>query len=536
MLVAPGHTLKNETETLGHVDQTSLVPTVAALFGVPVPLCSTGRLIDRVVDILPPRDRLKALRANARQLAALAGDNVNLDEAEHAHKHYVLTGEGYQFAAEAYSDVLAASQSILTGRASGSIVQRGAAPLLWTTTALMLCTAAAALSAAEKMPKMSPMWGAAAATVVELISVSFDHDDASMQETDALASMPQFSSRGALILSAFIVGQFRPLSAISIRASPSLLFAVPVVLQPLTFFSSSFVEEEHFVWHWIAATGVAVLALTAARDRKSRLVAFACGLGVLLRLMFAWNAHGVKWADPSAVLRGDIERTGAATIASVFATLVLLFMAPKRSFIYAIAAAVAIVAYRLISPPSLVAARVAYVAIAAAAALGRDATWPLAALTLLLARPSQAPLIPMLVAFQRGTFFLFDRLNIPGRTAWTIATANAAFFALGNSNGISTVDLGGAYTGVGAYSPVVVGVLVFLSTWSGPLLVALPRAERGQKTAFIMLAWAAWAAAVYSAVAVVMAEHLFVWSVFSPKYIYMFFWSAVWAIAAVGLQ
>ena len=44
-----------------------------------------------------------------------------------------------------------------------------------------------------------------------------------------------------------------------------------------------------------------------------------------------------------------------------------------------------------------------------------------------------------------------------------------AFFAMGNSNSLASIDLSNAYNGVSSYNIPIVGALTFLSNWAGPL-------------------------------------------------------------------
>jgi ethanolaminephosphotransferase len=51
----------------------------------------------------------------------------------------------------------------------------------------------------------------------------------------------------------------------------------------------------------------------------------------------------------------------------------------------------------------------------------------------------------------------------------SILFQHVAFFALGGSNSIASVDLSNAYNGVSGYNVIVVGVLTFVGNWAGPV-------------------------------------------------------------------
>lgn len=131
------------------------------------------------------------------------------------------------------------------------------------------------------------------------------------------------------------------------------------------------------------------------------------------------------------------------------------------------------------------------------------------------------------------------------RTAVLLWMARGAFFAFGNSNSVATIDLGGAYAGLARYRPAAVGAQAFALLYTGPLVVGLHVASACYRLARpqglrapdaleqAALEQAALAAALTAAVLyqlgplaaalaslVLQHAHLFVWSVFAPKFVY----------------
>ena len=122
-------------------------------------------------------------------------------------------------------------------------------------------------------------------------------------------------------------------------------------------------------------------------------------------------------------------------------------------------------------------------------------------------------------------------------TLTSIIFQYASFFAFGGSNAISSVDLSNAYNGLSGYNFGAVGLLTFVSNWAGPiwwvsasnlLLLQAPRQEQydiltrhislrtiftGCSLVFVMGA------------CIALRTHLFIWTVFSPKYVYIMAWS-----------
>lgn len=116
-------------------------------------------------------------------------------------------------------------------------------------------------------------------------------------------------------------------------------------------------------------------------------------------------------------------------------------------------------------------------------------------------------------------------------------TLRASYFLLGQSNLVATIDLSNAYTGLDDYYVGGVGILLFLITWGGPFIfaflypVVIHPAQKSMSehvTRTLPLAFLATMISLFQ-LALVMADitflnHLFIWSVFSPRHLYELFW------------
>ena len=163
--------------------------------------------------------------------------------------------------------------------------------------------------------------------------------------------------------------------------------------------------------------------------------------------------------------------------------------------------------------------------------------------TVLLVNQLRATNIPTILLLHFIWTTLDSRTDIKCNefSVWTLLLSHVSFFALGGTNGISSIDLSNSYNGIGAYNAVAVGFLLFVSNWVGPiyfsiqgLVVQLNRTENSLK-------WSTWSHHVrrlsfFMAMAVlgietactVLREHLFVWTVFSPKFLYAGAWVGGW--------
>lgn len=154
---------------------------------------------------------------------------------------------------------------------------------------------------------------------------------------------------------------------------------------------------------------------------------------------------------------------------------------------------------------------------------------------------------------------------------------------MGNTNSISSIDLSNAYNGVASYNPVPVGVLLYLTNWAGPIwwgfagvLLVLEKfgkqvraKDEGEERikykgddapettspsapqtlpdskdtepqhnhtrldlylvhTSILTLFASVAVASVMMACTVLRTHLFVWTVFSPKFLYMGAWTVLW--------
>ncbi|KAJ2614980.1 major facilitator super transporter protein [Coemansia sp. RSA 1365] len=188
-----------------------------------------------------------------------------------------------------------------------------------------------------------------------------------------------------------------------------------------------------------------------------------------------------------------------------------------------------------------------------------DALVGIMPLLLLLSRPQNFALFTLFLAMralfsppsQDAAAYVFREgvelhqqyaLLRPPRMLILFSLVHASFFALGNSNSLASLDLSNAYAGVSRYSEAAVGLLLFVANWAAPLWWALatladvaahahahrvtPQALARRLAGLAAAAhlWQATALLIISIVATLMRAHLFVWSVFSPRYLYQIAW------------
>ncbi|KAG9242411.1 GPI ethanolamine phosphate transferas-like protein 2 [Calycina marina] len=158
--------------------------------------------------------------------------------------------------------------------------------------------------------------------------------------------------------------------------------------------------------------------------------------------------------------------------------------------------------------------------------------------------------IPLLLLFEALFYIIMDlNISLIEISTTSLLLQYASFFALSGSNAISSIDLSSAYNGISGYNVIAVGVLTFVSNWIGPiywtsaavtLLLRLKRQEqteddaqgRGEKAEDLYFKYLALQTVFItsSLVSTMVActqlrTHLFIWTVFSPKYLFSMAWS-----------
>ena len=100
--------------------------------------------------------------------------------------------------------------------------------------------------------------------------------------------------------------------------------------------------------------------------------------------------------------------------------------------------------------------------------------------------------------------------------------SKCTFFHLGNSNALSTIDVGAGYMGLSEYNALTVVVLLALHTFSGPLITFAYCLQRGTKDVLLKIYfYQTWLdLLVFCVLCTGLRYHIFVWTVFSPKLLY----------------
>jgi ethanolaminephosphotransferase len=161
-------------------------------------------------------------------------------------------------------------------------------------------------------------------------------------------------------------------------------------------------------------------------------------------------------------------------------------------------------------------------------------------LSILLSRTHNAILLPLL-SFQTVRFTQTENSAL----LFLVMQVPLSFYILGNSNSIATIDLQNAYVGLSKNHMELAGLVTFLSTFSGPLVVLSSFLFSSKQSLSLkhLNSWILWRLIVTFMVCLtclIMKDHLFVWSVFSPRLLYemawIFFYATSFLIAYLSIE
>ncbi|OAA34419.1 Alkaline-phosphatase-like, core domain protein [Metarhizium rileyi] len=544
---------KDEFDYYTKVEQSDITPTIAALLGFPVSKNNLGAFIPDFLSFWPaPKDKIQILIRNARQILGIVTATFGMDLFDpHTSSNPCslevtdinsLACDWHKLNKEA--DLLLEASTLDPDWLSGMAA--------WLRKAQDLMSS---MASNYDIPKL--VMGQA----LSLVAVAC-----------SLLAMYQLRSVGA--------GNILPLVALTVSYGGMM-------------FASSYVEEEQHFWYWSSTIWIGHLGIGAIRRTKvaSSVLRYLLALGVI-RLTRSWNQTGQKFAGEPDIVNLFIHPNPPLLWGLVIASYIVAsiqLMSSLHDLPYVAITSVTSVlvssaftfklAFTAEDAPELVTgfaknindtfhgqsllsrARVVFAvllllssfAIYQASKGGSKAISSAKLIhhlyTFLAMTQSRATNIPLLL-FSTALLRLLDfrKLTVAEITTSSVLLQYTSFFAFGGSNAISSVDLSSAYNGVSGFSVIAVGLLTFVSNWAGPIfwvvatnLLLLEKHRQGQRYVFrshlsLLTLFATVSMAFVMAACTALRTHLFIWTVFSPKYLYFTAWSLAQHLAVnVGL-
>ncbi|XP_047955777.1 GPI ethanolamine phosphate transferase 2 [Salvia hispanica] len=605
----------SDAENIKEAYQVDIASTLALLFGVPIPKNNVGTVMTDVFSSLRAEQQLRILELNSWQLLRLlqthftefecarfscdsgSGKNDGAERfcclylsANKLHESWKSTnslrstnGDDYQSIVMAYHDFLGIASKWLSSRLTDK-------------------------------PFVQLALGIAAMLLSSLILMSLLFllgQENNLQGSDYISSSDDKTHKWHL----------------------EELFIVAVMfILVFSMASSSMVEEEQYIWHFMTSSFYLILlrktihsitngsALTLTSGKKVRIIHSICCIIVVLvcrRVLRGWHQGGVNWAylpDISKLL----EQAGTVAIKSLHLLSLVLVVITFSAGLLAMRLRINLVLFLLLiyfvpvliileqilnyqdgtftssSIQSTTMIKIFYALIgtitvgvllslpwlkpirdpktskditrASSDALQesqcellciRDVifvigwcyafSWSL--LQLLLQQPINSMPTYLLLVQILATLCYFSEGGIHLKH-WTKVAAlyylgMAGHFGLGNTNTLATIDVAGAFIGMSSHSTVISGILMFIITYASPMLALLSTLmdvsvmdattlANSQDVDFghllkttlgypclVPLGLNSIVLLAYTIVLLLMRNHLFVWSVFSPKYLYV---------------
>ena len=327
--------------------------------------------------------------------------------------------------------------------------------------------------------------------------------------------------------------------------SPTSLFLpVSCLVHSLSLQSSSFVEEEHQTVYFLYSSFLLLLLLDQRRAKVVEVKAlqvFACL--TMHRLASSLHSTGDKWRHLPDLAQWLKETTHGCTLATILSCIVLLLLIKEKNKLpLAIKTAVVgiILVHKLANPCPVELVRLAYLLLVILP-FTSSPSFPILTrlahavtlLTFLLHSPTHLPVLALLLLQLHLLPPTLSALHPSVQPLAFILLARVSFFQLGGSNSLATIDVGAGYTGLTEFNPVLVTLLMAVHTYSGSLITllsvpialiqALPVTLGLELTMFCL-------------VATLLRHHLFVWTVFSPKLLYLGMQLVVFTCIATVIQ
>ncbi|OTB02277.1 hypothetical protein M426DRAFT_322854 [Hypoxylon sp. CI-4A] len=528
------------------VEQSDLAPTLAALLGFPIPKNSLGSFMPDFLSFWPEKpDKLQILVRNAKQILDIVAATLGSSSA---------TGRQYN----------------IDCSRPGSLAEE------------LVCE----WQSINQTAANTPTEGSGNDWMIDVSKWLFKAQ-ALMSSMASNYDMRMLTYGTLAAAAGTIAAACAVASSISTSASSLVPFLLITILYGIMMFASSYVEEEQHFWYW--STSAWLLYLAVRSSTKTTRKSLAIGLLALgaMRIIRGWNQTGQKFAgEPDIVtdfmvsnppllwglviatygmnslqLFYDLGNIPTVISGSMVAGLVISAMSFKLAFTNEDAPELVVGFARTLvnmsDGPSLVnRARAVFLV------LGVTSLHPLYNIMVLRTRASteegvrtlhhlytlfaltqsRVTNVPLFLLFQAIYWYLDElQLGVVEITTSSLLLQFSSFFAMGGSNAMSGVDLSNAYNGVSGFNIVAVGVLTFLSNWAAPVwwtsalnLLLLQNGKWSKhdhdggvfrQHSAILTAFVTASLVSVMVACTALRTHLFIWTVFSPKYLYSMAWS-----------
>lgn len=299
------------------------------------------------------------------------------------------------------------------------------------------------------------------------------------------------------------------------------------IIHPLTFVSSSFVEEEHQYWYFFNIALIIYIVLSKVRRIKNVFLFFS--LLSTLRFLRTINSTGDKWASYPDFSDWLLHRHSQLYynmffIFGLFATfLMCLLLGSNKTKLNILSFIIVLCTFVLKSADyeNVLLGKLIWflILIHAISSYDRPKIFSWILISSLLLKPYNTVLISYCILASLSFFKIYQ--NITVITFCHFWLGNMLYFAQGHSNSLASVDISVGYIGLSKYQPLLVILQVLCHTYSLPVLchflVLHNNNVNSDKFWTILFCNRLYVTVITCIVTVIFRQHLFIWSVFAPK-------------------
>ncbi|XP_044746449.1 GPI ethanolamine phosphate transferase 2 isoform X2 [Coccinella septempunctata] len=304
----------------------------------------------------------------------------------------------------------------------------------------------------------------------------------------------------------------------------NLILVFSIFFQPITWLSSSLIEEEHEFWYFMLNTFlvIQILKTLKKKDFTSCIVWFS--IGISFRFAETLNQMGDKWSslpDTADLLLKPQNYLLHITLLCFSIFNIYYFCLKYGKSLYHLEKIILFLVfiYKLSSPDNFILARIIYLLLAVYLALGLDYLNSWILLIALLSKSYNLCLIPLSVYTSRQ-IFNEDKMKVGvSSTCLHLIMIKSLFFMQGTGNTIASIDVSVGYTALTNYNPMFVGAQLLINTYSSTILMHLLLYKSENTKSFFRLVYTErlYSTIVVFIVSIIFRNHIFIWSVYAPK-------------------
>ena len=520
------------------IHQVDLAPSLAMMTGVPIPSGSVGSVIESVVEGLPltASDHLDIIKYNAEHLHSLVTDSGLKPEYELMEMGLKAESDNNsELATVAFTKVIGVYKEQLLNQSSNYDLYQ-----MFLATMMMILLLLSSILHHNGRGNMSPhisLMGILGLSLVLHLAACSAHPNSELCSLSPASCLKLLFCLATTAVfweatkncSTNIILKIR--ETLSLAPPSSLLIFGGTLAAMLSLCSSSFVEEEHQTYYFIFCSALVVL-LSESRFQED---IFKILIVIMLhRMQRSFNQTGDKWKHlpdvkddlmkpENLILRRALYIISLATFVGVTSRGVSVLYVTHKLGLSGL-----LVARKSGINPTFI-EQFYFVLVLSNLVFRnrsrRDILFETFVQLSLILHSDINTITVVILLIQLSLLGDFvSKIPQPYQSLLVMLIMKVSFFYFGNSNNLSTIDVGAGYTGMVAFMPVIVTSLMAIHTYTGPIVVMTFFVKNGMDVNIflnVLFHHSLLEIIMFCIVSTAMRYHIFVWTVFSPKLLYL---------------